>query len=201
MHHNNAHPAKRRKYLLSTPGPSDEVINDLLMDFKDTQLRQVIDVSMKGGDVRRSIRYIHARLPEKLPNEDQLDVLATSSVLDADKVIQSIEISPMPERRFFPMPAPQPNRQPPTQSSPVEHKDILSHNATQSLVYLPKLANNGNLLTPRSSTELFRKEVQNHVFSSSNVPLTNIFPDPNDSRTIFNPRARPRRSSSISSKF
>ncbi|RAL60777.1 hypothetical protein DID88_009882 [Monilinia fructigena] len=167
MHENNTYHAKRRKYPLYTPGPSHEVIQDLLMDFKPSQLRQVIDVALKGGDVKRFIRHIHARLPRKSPNEDQSDLLATSWVPIKDEVIQNIEISPMPERRFLPMPLLQQNRQPPAQSSPVhvEHKDVLSHNATQSLVHLPELANNGNLPTPRNSAEPFPKEVQNHVFN------------------------------------
>ncbi|KAB8297027.1 hypothetical protein EYC80_002425 [Monilinia laxa] len=166
MHENNTHPAKRRKYPLSTPGPSHEVIQDLLMDFKPSQLRQVIDIALKGGDVKRYIRHIHARLPSKSPNEDQSDLLAINLVPIKDDVIQSIELSPMPERRLLPVPALQQNRQPPAQSSHVENKDILSRNATQSLVYLPKLANNGNLPTPRNSAEPFPKEVQNHVFNS-----------------------------------
>ncbi|QSZ35169.1 hypothetical protein DSL72_008036 [Monilinia vaccinii-corymbosi] len=156
---NDARLAKRRKYPLSTPGPSHQIIQDLLMDLKPSQLRQVIDVALKGGDVKRCIRHIHARLPMESPNEDHSDLLAPNGVPVKDEVIESIEILPVPERRLPPVAAPLEIRQLTLQSSSIEQQEVLPDNVTQALVHLPKLANNGNLLTPRNSQKTFPKEV------------------------------------------
>ncbi|ESZ90789.1 hypothetical protein SBOR_8818 [Sclerotinia borealis F-4128] len=158
MHEKDAHPAKRRKYPLSTPGPSQEKIQDLLMDFKPSQLRQVIDVALKRGDVTRCIRHIHARFPEKSPNNDHLEPLAEGWIPVKDEVVESIEKSTKPVRQYAPVPVSLKTRQPPLQPLPVEHKESLPENTIRPFVHLPKVTN-GNLPTPRNSQEPFLKEI------------------------------------------
>ncbi|PQE13592.1 hypothetical protein CJF31_00005008 [Rutstroemia sp. NJR-2017a BVV2] len=56
-------PTKRpRQRDALTPNSYDK-IQDMVKDFKTPQFRQVVDVALNGGNVSRSIRYIHARLP------------------------------------------------------------------------------------------------------------------------------------------
>lgn len=158
MRGNDARPAKRRKYPLSTPGPSREIIQDLLMDFRLSQLRQVIDVALKNGDVKRCIRHIHARLPRKSPIEDHSELLGTGCAPVKDEVIESIEISSMPERPLALMPAPQETRQPQLHKSSVEKKKDVLDKVTQPLQF-SEVAKSSSLPTPRASHEPFPKEV------------------------------------------
>ncbi|KAI9646261.1 hypothetical protein NHQ30_005701 [Ciborinia camelliae] len=161
MRGHDEQPAKRRKYPLSRPAPTLETIRDLMMDFKPSQLRQVIDVALNGGDVKRYIQHIHARLPRKSPYKDQSEPLAAGCVPAKDEVVQSIEIySPLPERHA-PVPAPQ-EAEPPLQPFPAGIKDGLHGNGTRLFVHLSKVATNeqiDNLPTPRNLQGPLPKEI------------------------------------------
>lgn len=142
MHESTTRSAKRRKCAPSTSSPVDAL--DLLIDMKNWQLRQVIQVALNNGNVTESIRQVHDQLSRKAPLQKQSGLVAVDSAPVKDEVIESIEKSPMPLRNSTTVPAPQD---------------------------LPEPTTNGNLPTPRSSHDPFQKEVQ-HPPAVSNSIIT-----------------------------
>ncbi|KAF7909975.1 uncharacterized protein EAF01_003693 [Botrytis porri] len=117
-------PPKRRQARFTTT--SAKTLQDLLRNFKPSQLRTVIDEALNNGNVTKFIRDIHARLSRELPIEDHCQPLVAGGVPINDEVVESIEKSPVKLRQCALVSAP----------------EDLSVTAT-----------NGNLPTPRSSRE------------------------------------------------
>ncbi|EDO04547.1 predicted protein [Sclerotinia sclerotiorum 1980 UF-70] len=146
--HSPTHPAKRRK---STH--NSETIKSLLMDFKPSQLRQVIEIALSNGNLTKSIRHIHAQLPGKSSPENHSEPSTMNSAPVTDEIIESIEKSPLPRRHLNLVPETKETRQPPSQSLSAKVKEGLSDSATQSFVHIPKNVSGGNLPTPRNFQE------------------------------------------------
>ncbi|THV44013.1 hypothetical protein BGAL_0766g00010 [Botrytis galanthina] len=118
--------SKRRKARLTTP--STKPIQELLRNFKPSQLREVINEALNSdnGNVTKCIHDIHALSSRKLPIEDYSKPLDAGQVPVDDEVVESIEKSPTKLRQDAPASAPK---------------------------GLSVTATNGNLPTPRSSQE------------------------------------------------
>ncbi|KAJ8065513.1 hypothetical protein OCU04_006195 [Sclerotinia nivalis] len=186
MHESAAHPAKRRK---STH--NSETIEDLLVDFEPSQLRQVIEIALRKGNVTKCIRHIHDKLPGKSPPENHSEPLVTDSAPVIDEVIESIEKSPLPLRHLNPVPATKETRQPPPQPLSAKRKEGLSDNATQSFIDLPKTTSGGNLPTPRNSQE--PKEIpmtpEPEIDAHSSLPEPELYVCPPPAVTTCNCRS------------
>ncbi|KAF7959814.1 hypothetical protein EAE96_001420 [Botrytis aclada] len=116
--------SKRRKVRLTTP--SAKTVQELLWNFKPSQLRKVIDEALNNGNVIKCIQDIHARSSRELPIEDYSEPSVADQVPVDDELLQSIEKSPIKLRQCTPVSAPN---------------------------NLSATAINGNLPTPRSSWE------------------------------------------------
>ncbi|TGO28729.1 hypothetical protein BPAE_0024g00770 [Botrytis paeoniae] len=116
--------SRRRKVRFTTS--STKPIQELLPNFKPSQLRKVIDEALNNGNITKCIRDIHARSSRKLPIEDHSKPLVAGQVSVDDEVLESIEKSPTKLSQYALVSAP---------------KD------------LSVTATNGNLPTPRSSQE------------------------------------------------
>ncbi|TGO18227.1 hypothetical protein BTUL_0011g00330 [Botrytis tulipae] len=96
--------SKKRKVRSTTT--STKPIQELLRNFKPSQLRKVIDEALNNGNITKSIRDIHARSSRKLLIEDHSEPLVADQIAIDDEVLESIEKSPTKLRQYAPVSAP-----------------------------------------------------------------------------------------------